>query len=244
MFVQEIKNIRIRSRSVALVSIFAALDAVIRTIPFTPAVGLNLVFNFGWAFSPIMGMLLGAVLGFVAATLGSVILSALSLYPWTFGFASLFTFGVSAFQAGLLVSLRLRRKYIVLAGALLLSFLLVWMLLVWNTVALWVATYYIVGVFAVMVLWWLRRLPTTMLSNRLLLVESVLIAYSANITQHALGNILCVVVLNLKPEVFFAALPLTAIEQTVFALTAAAIVYPVLRVFSRRAINISLEGMP
>jgi hypothetical protein len=235
------KDLKTKSRSVALVSVFAALDAVVRLIPFTPAIGLNLVFDFGWAFSPIMGMLLGAVLGFVAATLGSVILSALSLYAWTFGVASLFTFGVSALQAGLLGSAKSRRRYIAFAGALLLSLLLVWTLLVWDTVAMWVTTYYVVGVFAVMVLWWLRGSAGAPFS-RLLLVETVLIAYSANITQHALGNILCVVVLNLKPEVFFAALPLTAIEQTVFALTAAAVAYPVLRVFSRKAVGISLGG--
>lgn len=82
------RSLKVGPRSVALVSVFAALDAVVRTIPFTPAVGLNLMFDFGWAFSPIMGMLLGAVLGFVAATLGSVILSALSLYAWTFGVAN------------------------------------------------------------------------------------------------------------------------------------------------------------
>ncbi len=226
----------------ALVSVFAALDAVIRTIPFTPAIGLNVVFNFGWAFSPVMGMLLGAVFGFVAAFLGSLILSALSLYTWTFGVASLFTFGISALQAGLLASRKSRSRCIMLANALLLFLSLVWALLVWNTVAVWVTMYYIVGVFAIMILW--RLGGSSIISfNRLLLVETVLIAYAANVTQHVFGNILCVVVLNLKPEVFFAALPLTAIEQVVFALTAAGIAYPIMRVFRRKAINISTGGV-
>lgn len=231
-----------KSRVVALVSIFAALDAVIRTIPFTPAIGLNLVFNFGWAFSPVMGMLLGPVFGFVAAFFGSVILSALSLYPLTFGVASLFTFGVSALQAGLLVTGKLQRKCTILAIVLLLSLLLTWVLLVWNTVAVWVTMYYVFGVFATAALWYLEN-SSGISFNRLLLAETVLIAYVANVTQHAFGNILCVVVLSLKPEVFFAALPLTAVEQGVFALVAAAIAYPIMRVFRGKVVNVSDGGI-
>lgn len=226
----------------ALVSVFAALDAVIRVVPFTPAVGLNMVFNFGWAFSPVMGMLLGPAFGFAAAFLGSMVLSALSLYPWTFGVASLFTFGISALQAGLLASRRFRSGCILLAGALLLFPSLVWSLLVWNTVAVWVTAFYIVGFSAILVLWRLSS-SSAISFNRSLLIETVLIAYAANVTQHVFGNILCVVVLNLKPEIFFAAMPLTAIEQAVFALTAAGIAYPIMRIFRNKAIMLSEGGL-
>jgi hypothetical protein len=234
--------LRIRPRSVALVSLFAALDAVIRLIPFTPAIGLNLVFDFGWAFSPVMGMLLGAVFGFAAAFLGSVILSSLALYPWTFGIASLFTFGISALQAGLLASRRSRSACIIVSSALLLVPSLIWTLLIWNTLAVWVTAYYVVGFFGIVVLWRLGS-SSDMSYGRSLLIETVLIAYAANVTQHVIGNILCVLILNLKPEVFFAAMPLTAIEQTVFALTAAGIAYPIVRIFRKKAITISEGGV-
>jgi hypothetical protein len=59
-------------------------------------------------------------------------------------------------------------------------------------------------------------------------VALILTAYISNITQHALGNVLSVALLNLPAEVFWAALPLPLVEQTAFALASGIIAFPVL----------------
>ena len=113
--------------------------------------------------------------------------------------------------------------------------------MVLKTIAIWVTAFYVVGIFAILFLWRLGS-SSAVSFNRSLLFETVLIAYAANVTQHVFGNILCVLVLNLKPEIFFAAIPLTAIEQTVFALVAAGIAYPVMRIFRNNSMGIVSKG--
>jgi hypothetical protein len=86
-----------------------------------------------------------------------------------------------------------------------------------------VVFYYIGGLAAIPIVHFCLKL-----SSRWLIVALVLTAYISNITQHALGNVLSVALLNLSAEIFWAALPLPLVEQTAFAIASGIITMPIL----------------
>jgi hypothetical protein len=208
---------------IVVASIFAALDAVIRLIPATYAIGLYKFFSLGWVFSPIMGILIGPFAGFSAAVLGSLIRASIAPYKWTFGPFSPFLPAISALQAGLLTRKKHNLFFSLIASAILFFLMLTWLYLPIGQIVWLVALYYLVGLALIP----LVRICLN-LSGRWLILALILTAYISNITQHALGNVLSVTLLNLPAEFFWAALPLPLIEQTAFALGSGIVAYPVL----------------
>ena len=208
---------------IVIVSIFAALDAVIRLVPATYAIGLYKFFSLGWVFSPIMGILIGPFAGFSAAVLGSLIRASIAPYKWTFGPFTPLLPAISALQAGLLTRRKHNLLFALIASAILFSLMLTWLYLPTGQIVWPVALYYLVG---------LAFIPLVRacmnLSGKLLIIALILTAYVSNITQHALGNVLSATLLNLPPEIFWAALPLPLIEQTAFAIGSGVVAYPVL----------------
>ena len=208
---------------IVVISIFAALDAVIRLVPATYAIGLYKFFSLGWVFSPIMGILIGPFAGFAAAILGSLIRASIAPFKWTFGPLTPFLPAISALQAGLLT----RGKYSLIlslaAFAVLLSLMLTWLYLPTGQIVWPVALYYLAG---------LALIPLARIclnrSGKWLIIALISVAYVSNISQHALGNILSATLLNLQPEVFWATLPLPLVEQTAFATGSGIVAYPVL----------------
>ena len=208
---------------IVVISIFAALDAVVRLVPATYAIGLYKFFSLGWVFSPIMGVLIGPFAGFSTAVLGSLIRASIAPYKWTFGPFSPFLPAISALQAGLLTRRKHNLVFALIASAILFFLMLTWLYLPTGQAVWTVALYYLVGLaFIPFVRIFLN------LSGKWLILALILTAYVSNITQHALGNILSVALLNLPAEVFWAALPLPLIEQTAFALGSGILAYPVL----------------
>ena len=217
-----------RAFIIVLVSIFAALDAVIRLVPATYVIGLYKFFSLGWVFSPFMGVLIGPIAGFLAAVLGSLLRASIAPYKWTFGPFSPFLPAVSALQAGLLTQRKHKLAFSILAFSILLSLTLTWLLLPTGRTVWPVALYYVAGLTIVPIILFFLRL-----SRKWLIVALVLVAYVSNITQHAMGNVLSVLLLNLPAEIFWAALPLPLVEQTAFALASAAITLPILFALQR-----------
>jgi hypothetical protein len=208
---------------IIVVSIFAALDAVVRLFPVTYAIGLYKFFSLGWVFSPIMGILIGPFAGFAAAVLGSLIRASIAPYKWTFGPFSPFLPAISALQAGLLTRRKHRVVLSLIAAGVLFFLMLIWLYLPTGRIVWPVALYYLVGIACIP----LVRICLN-LSGKWLVAALILVAYISNITQHALGNVLSVALLNLPAEVFWAALPLPLVEQTAFALASGIIAFPVL----------------
>jgi predicted membrane protein len=208
---------------IVVLSIFAALDAVVRLVPATYAIGLYKFFSLGWVFSPIMGVLIGPFAGFSAAILGSLIRASIAPYNWTFGPFSPFLPAISALQAGLLTRKKHSPLFALIASAILFFLMLTWLYLPTGQIVWPVALYYLAGLALIP----LVRICLN-LSGRWLIISLILTAYVSNITQHALGNVLSVALLNLPAEVFWAALPLPLIEQTAFALGSGIVAYPVL----------------
>jgi predicted membrane protein len=220
--------VKLRPFVIVLISVFAALDAVIRLVPVTYSIGLYKFFSLGWVFSPIMGILIGPIYGFTAATFGSLIRASIAPYKWTFGPFSPFLPALSALQAGLLTQRKHKVFFSILAFSILLSFTVIWLLLPTGRTVWPIALYYLAGLAAIPVVYVFFKS-----SKKWLMVALVITAYISNITQHALGNVLSVILLNLPAEVFWAALPLPLVEQTAFALASGVITLPILFALER-----------
>jgi len=209
--------------AIVSISVFAAIDAVIRLVPATYVIGLYKFFSLGWVFSPITGILIGPIYGFAATVFGSLIRASIAPYKWTFGPFSPFLPALSALQAGLLTRGRHRVFFSILAFSILFSLTAAWLILPTGRAVWPIALYYLAGLAAIPVVYILFES-----SKKGLMITLVATAYVSNITQHALGNVLSVALLGLPAEVFWVSLPLPLVEQTAFALASGVIALPVL----------------
>jgi hypothetical protein len=201
----------------SLIAVFGALIALSSLIPLSVIIGGYGVFNLTWIMQTLTGILLGPCLGGGAALIGGLVGNLIS--PSGFGPIAFVLPVLAAVQAGLIVW---KRWHI---AALLLGFLIIAWFLLPAGVTLWpAALFHVIGLVIIIVLG--RRLPV-MIRNvknpKQLFAGWLLTAYCADVTRHMLGNIFSIVILAFPPEVFLLALPLTTIEQTMFALSSALI---------------------
>lgn len=93
-------NLKLSSRDVALMAVFAALSAIVaKVVPGIPIIGLSgASIKFDGAIAPIYGMIIGPYLGFLAGFVGGVIVAS----DW-FSVLTSFCTAISAFVAGSIV---------------------------------------------------------------------------------------------------------------------------------------------
>lgn len=204
-------------RSLALISLFAALNLIVDIIPFSPTIGIpGTFFRLGWVLSPITGILLGPGAGGISCTIAGLLSIAMGIQPWTFGIFTPFRSGLSALQSGLLAQNRWK-----LALALL-SFLIGGWFLLPNGREAWpIIGFHIVGVLLIVML--RSKIHTYLHSpdlNKVALGISIA-AYCGNISRHLLGNTILLFLLDLSPLLFISAIPLTFIEQLAFTIASA-----------------------
>ena len=204
-------------RSLALVSMFAALNLIVDIIPFSPTIGVpGTFFRLGWVLSPITGILLGPIAGGISCTIAGFLSIAMGIQPWTFGIFTPFRSGLSALQSGLLAQNRWKLALV------LLSFLIgVWFMLPNGREAWPLISFHIVGVLFIIML--RSKIRTDIYApdlDKVALGISVA-AYCGNISRHLLGNALLLFLLDLSPFIFISAIPLTFIEQLAFTIASA-----------------------
>jgi len=201
----------------SLIAVFGALIALSSLIPLSIIIGGSGVFNLTWVIQTLTGILLGPYMGGGAAIIGG--LAGNLIIPSGFGPIAFILPVLAAVQAGLIVWSRLR-----IASLLLGSLIILWFLLPAGLAAWPMALFHILGVIIIIALG--RKLPVMIRdvkNPRRVLTGWFLTAYCADVSRHMLGNIFSVVILSLPPEIFLLALPFTAIEQTMFAISSALI---------------------
>jgi len=204
-------------RSLALISVFAALNLIVDIIPFSPTIGIpGTFFRLGWILSPITGILLGPLAGGISCTIAGFLSIAMGIQPWTFGIFTPFRSGLSALQSGLLAQNQWK-----LALALLSFFIGVWFMLPAGRDAWPITSFHIIGV--LLIVMFRSNIQTYIHSPNLdkVALGISIAAYCGNITRHLFGNTILLFLLDLSPLIFISAIPLTFIEQLAFTLASA-----------------------
>ena len=111
---------RITAAEVALIAVFAALQALLSVFPFTLTIGVSGQITFGVIGGPLIGILLGPFSGGLAVLIGSFVGVVLNPAGALFGFLTIIPPTVAAISAGFT---RSKRGYI--AGMIILVFLLI-----------------------------------------------------------------------------------------------------------------------
>lgn len=115
-------KIKITTKQIALIAVFAALYAVLRLIPLGPMIGLSRSFSVSDALAPILGIILGPFTGGLSVIIGTFVAMALGKAPIFMGLDFL-----PAFMNAVAVGFLIRRKWIPVAaiyGVLLALFVL------------------------------------------------------------------------------------------------------------------------
>lgn len=210
-----------RTIDISLIGIFGALVAFSSLVPLSIVIGGTGVFSLTWVMQTVTGIILGPYLGGVAALLGGLIGNLIS--PSMFGPIGAILPAIAAIQAGLIVWRHWRIATLTLSSLIVLWFIAL-SLIPDGPVAWPVTIFHIVGVAILVTLG--RRLPLMIRETRNTRSAYLgwgLTAYCADVSRHMFGNILLVAILAYPPPGFLLALPFTAIEQTMFAVSSALI---------------------
>jgi hypothetical protein len=201
----------------AYISVFASLNVLADTIPFTPILGIpEASFRLGWILSPLTGILLGAEIGGISCIIAGLI--ELLYQPLTFGPFTPLRSAVSASIAGMLAS---NNWYV--PAASLFSLIIIWILLPIGKEAYMILLFHVVGL--AMILLFRGNIAKFIRSedSKKTFLGLFFAAYSGNISRHLFGNILSATLLNMPVAFFLASIPFTFVEQLVFAFGAAII---------------------
>ncbi len=108
------------AKQVALVSVFAALQAVLSTLPYTISIGVSGQITLGVVGVPIIGILLGPYLGGLGVLIGSAIGMFTNPAGAIFGVFSVLPPTIGAISAGFCMQ---RKSYV--SGAIILASILI-----------------------------------------------------------------------------------------------------------------------
>jgi hypothetical protein len=225
-----------RTADISLAAFFGALIALSYFIPVSIVIGGFGVFNLSWIIQTLAGILLGPYLGSGAAMAGGLVGEL--MVPSPFGIFGFLRPTLAALQAGLIVWGRWRIAAITLGSLTALWFLLPVGQSAWPT-----ATFQMLGFVIILILG--NRIGLMIRESqvkRSIFLSWLLIAYCADVTRHIFGDIWLALLL-LQPYYFWVALPVTAIEQTAFALTSAMIGVPTLLALRRAKLDIPLTRL-
>jgi hypothetical protein len=109
---------KLQTKDIALIVVFASLQAVLSILPFTITIGISGKITLGLIGGPLTGVLLGPIIGGLAALIGSLIGMFLDPSGAIFGVFSAVPSLLGAITAGFV---KIKKGY--LAGALILLFL-------------------------------------------------------------------------------------------------------------------------
>ena len=193
------------------ISVFASLNVLADTIPFTPLLGIpGASFRLGWIISPLTGILLGAKMGGISCLIAGLI--ELSFQPLIFGPFTPLRSAISASTAGMLAT---NNWYI--PAASLLTLITIWVILPVGKDTYSILLFHVAGL--AIILLFRQKIGNFIRSEdpKKASIGLFTSAYSGNISRHLFGNILSVTLLNIPALTFISSIPFTFVEQMVFA---------------------------
>ena len=200
-------------QKIAVSGVMAALIIMAGFFPAVPLFGMGKVITVGAVIIPIIGILLGPVIGGYAALVGALIGQTIAPYGAVFGFLTFIPPTLGAVIAGLL-SHKKWKYAVLLMGSL---------VLLWYGTGVGVQLFYFpyLHLLAVLIiLLWRERLSRF---DAHPLFTVFLICFCAILADHMAGNLVFFVVSNPTKAMFSAVLVQYSVERTLMALFSAII---------------------
>jgi hypothetical protein len=208
---------------VALIAVFAALQAVLSIFPFTITIGVSGSITLGVVGGPLIGILLGPIIGGFAVLIGSVIGVFLNPAGALFGILTIIPPFFGAFGAG---CVKVKRGYV--AGAVILMSLLVFYanpsgreayLYTWLHIAAMIVAFSPIAFIAGSSF----NSPQTVKP----IFGIVIASFIGVLTDHITGSALGIWYFSLPPEVWYSIMFVYPVERIVALALASAIAIPV-----------------
>ncbi len=207
-------------QKVAFAGIMAAFMAVAGFFPAIPLFGLGKVISLGAIVVPLIGILLGPLVGGYTALVGALIGQMIAPYGAVFGFWTFIPPTLGAVNAGLLSHKKWKLSF------LLLGFLI----LLWYTTDVGVQLYYfpylhMIALFMIVIF---GRTVSDLDKN--LFLKFFIISFCVLLTDHMAGNLIFFLLYNPTKAAFSAILVQYSFERTLMALFSAVIGTGVLKI--------------
>lgn len=219
-------NPLLTSKQIALVAVFAALQAVLGTLPYTISVGVSGQITLGVIGGPLIGILLGPFLGGLATLIGSLIGVFANPAGAIFGFLTVLPPTFGAVGSGFIMQ---KRGYV--PGAIILvslfafyahpfgreAFLFPWLHIIAMIVAF---------VFSTRIAIW----ASNSISIQKLILGVPIAAFVGTMTDHMFGNSLAIWYFNpiLTPQIWNSIMFVYPVERTVAVILTSIVGVPLL----------------
>ncbi len=204
---------------IALAGVMAAFVAVAGFFPALPLFGLGKVVTVGALVIPLVGVLLGPIVGGYAALIGALVGESIAPYGAVFGFLTFIPPTLGAVSAGLLSQKKWKYAFVLLTS----------LILLWYSTEVGRQLYYFPYLHVVaLALILLLREKLSALSSRLFL-KLLVISFCAVLTDHMAGNLIFFIVANPTKAAFTAVLMQYSIERIAMAIFASVVGVGVLK---------------
>lgn len=208
---------------VALMAVFAALQAVLSIFPFTITIGVSGQITLGVIGGPLIGILLGPIIGGLAVLIGSVVGVFLNPAGAIFGILTVIPPFFGAVGAG---CVKIKRGYI--AGVIILASLLIFYAHPFGREAYLYPWLHIVGM--IVAFSPLAQLAGSTFSSprpAKPIFGIVIAAFVGVMTDHITGSAIGIWYFSLRPEIWYFIMPIYPVERLVALILASAIAAPV-----------------
>ncbi len=211
--------------SIALVAVFAALQAVLSVLPFTITIGVSGQITLGVIGGSLIGVLLGPVIGGLAVLIGSLIGVFLNPAGALFGVFSVLPPFFGAFGAG---CVKAKRGYI--AGLIILASIVVFYAHPFGFEVLiypWLHVIALVAAFSPLAFWAASAFSSSNISK--LMSGIAVVAFIGVLTDHITGSALAIWYYSpaLTPAIWYSIIPIYPIERIVALILVTVIATPV-----------------
>lgn len=217
-----IKNI-FSTRGIALIAVFAALHAVLSSLPYSIPVGVQgASITLGVVSAPLIGIILGPISGGISVLIGSIIAMFLNPAGAFFGPFSFLPATVGAFSAGFLLT---KRGYI--SAAMLIAAIVAFYAHPIGLEVIMFPFLHIIAFIAALIFSTPLAVWSTELSNTKKLGLGITIAaFVGTLTDNMVGNSMAIWEFNLDASIWNAALFIYPVERIVAVILVVVIAVP------------------
>ena len=211
------------TKQIAFVAVFAALQAVLSSLPYTITIGVSGQITLGVIGAPLIGILLGPYLGGLGVLIGSLIGVFVNPAGAFFGFFSVLPPSLGAVGAGFTMQ---KRGYV--PGAVILVSLLAFYAHPYGRASLFYPWLHIIAIVVALVSTQLKGWVSNSLNIQKLSLTIPVAAFVGTLTDHMFGSALGIWYYNIPPTVWDLIMFVYPLERIVVVIATSLIGVPLL----------------